>query len=309
MSLDLADARVAATLRRIAPYARTLLERAGTHALRLHADSVSPDHVLSTLMDDPDCAACAAVLHAFADPATISGEALAISPGVMVVGSSSTLPFSTHGLAALLRTRERAAREGRSEVSERQLFLEALAALPPRLVQSLVAAGLKASGLEAAAGGSDGPAVALDGPLFKHFSMGAKRCLSAANHIAAGFTLTSISPAHLALACLQVDEQLAADANLRFPRARLVMAAQTADDTPPTPRILGPDAGMVAYLGSLPDGADSLALLEHCLTHASPELSQILTRHKVRPELLARSRGVFRDPALPEDRTETGTSA
>ncbi len=309
MSLDPANAYVSATLRRIAPYARTLLERAGSHALRLHADSVSPDHVLSTLMDDPDCAACAAVLHSFADPATIAGEALAISPGVMVVGSSSTLPFSTLGLAALLRTRERAAREGQSEVSERQLFVEALAGLPPRLVHSLVAAGLEVSGLEEAAGRTDGPAVAIDGPLFKHFSTGAKRCLSTANHIAASFTLTSISPAHLALGCLQVDERLAAEANLRFSRARLVLAAHTADDTPPTPRALGPDAGMVAYMSSLPDGADSLVLLEHCLTNASPELAQILTRHKVRPELLVRARGVFRDPAPPQEHAEDRTSA
>lgn len=303
MSLDVADAHVAAALRRIAPYARTLLERAGEHALRLHADVVSPDHVLSTLMDDADCAACAAVLHSFADPATIAGEALAISPGVMVIGSGSTLPFSTRGLAALMNSRARAAREHRSDVSEPLVFREALAELAPRLVRSLVAAGLSMSGVEDLPRGADGPAIATEGALFKHFSMGAKKCLSAANHLAAGFSLTSISPAHLTLACLQVDERLAARVNLRFPRARLVLAAQTADDTPPPPRVLVPDAGMVAYLSSLPDGADSLALLEHCLTSASPELAQILTRHKVRPELLVRARGAFRDPAPPADHT------
>jgi hypothetical protein len=223
----------------------------------------------------------------------------------MVVGSGSTLPFSTRGLAALVSARARAAREHRSEVSEPLLFAEALAELAPRLVQSLVAAGLSMSGLDVPPGAADGPGIAAQGALFKHFSMGAKKCLSAANHIAAGFSLTAISPAHLALACLQVDERLAARVNLRFPRARLVLAAQTADDTPPPPRTLAPDAGMIAYLDSLPDGADSLALLEHCLTSASPELAQILTRHKVRPELLVRSRGAFRDPAPPEGRTST----
>lgn len=299
MSLDLADPRVAASLRRIEPYARRLLERAGAHALRLHADIVSPDHVLSTLMDDPECAACAAVLHAFADPATISSEALAISPGVMVVGSGSTLPFSTLGLATIVRARLRAANESCTEVSERHVFLEALDALAPRLVQALGAAGLVTSGITDAESGH-GPPLATDGPLFKHFSTGAKRCLSAANHIAAGFALTSISPAHLLLGCLQVDERLAERATLRFPRARLVLAAHTADDTPPPGRRLGPDEGLATYLAALPDGADSLSLLEHCLTSASPELAQILIRHKVRPALLARARGVFRDPE-PED--------
>lgn len=302
MSLDVADARVAASLRRIKPYARELIERAGKHALRLHSDVVSPDHVLSTLMDDPECAACAAVLHTFADPATISGEALAISPGVMVVGSSSTLPFSTLGLAAIVRARERAVREHATEVSEQHLFVEALAGLPPRLVQALVAAGLQATDLDAAGALAWSTPVTADGPLFKHYSAGAKRCLSAANHLAAGFSLSSISPAHLALASLQIHERLAARVGLRFPRARLVLAAHTADDTPPPPRILAPDAGLVAYLAALPEGADSLTLLEHCLTSASPELAQILTRHKVRPEVLIRARGVFHDPA-PGDRT------
>ncbi len=300
MSLDVADPRVAATLRRIDPYARSLLERAGQHALRLHADVVSPDHLLSTLMDDPRCAACAAVLHAFADPATIASEALAISPGVMVVGSASTLPFSTLGLAALVRARERAAGERAAEIVERHVLAEAIAALPERLVKSLSAAGLSMSALEGESAAELGPPIAKEGPLFRHFSAGAKRCLSSANHVAASFSLSAISPAHLALACLQVDETLAARVGMRFPRARLVLAAHTADETPPSPRVLGPDAGLVAYMSSLPDGADSLALLERCLTHASPELAQILTRHKVRPELLVRARGVFRDPA-PED--------
>lgn len=299
MSLDVADAHVSRLLLRLHPYARALVQRAGAQALRLHADRVTPEHLLITLMADPDCAACAAVLHAFADPSTIGSEALAIAPGIMVVASDSTRPFSTRGLEALVRAREAAAAIGAATVDERRLLLEAVSVLDVDLQESLRTAGLSLEPLRSCADLRTEPPLILEDPFFKHFSLRAKRILSAANRLSASLKHAAISPAHIVLASLQAQDDLTALCGLSFARARIILGARAADQTPPGQRHVPADESLLHFLEQLPEEAESLGLLAQFLAGSTPELAQILTRHKVSAALVARSSSVFRDPERP----------
>jgi hypothetical protein len=295
--LDTRDPRLARLRERLAPYARGLLDRAGGHALRLHADVVSLEHLLSVLMLDAECGAHAAVLHAFADPQTICEEALAISPGVMVVASGSILPFSPLALRALVRARELALARGGAEVDERDLLAGASEALSGEARAALAAAGYRDEALARAASAAAGAGpIASAGPLFRHFSMQAKRALSAANRDAAAASLETIGPAHVVIGCLRSDERLAELAGLGWQRARLALSAHAADRTPPAPRLLPADELLVVFLERLPERAGSVALLAGILAGGPVELSQILRRHKVTAELLARAGAAFADP-------------
>lgn len=299
MSLDLSPAVAAAAARKLQPYARMLLEQSGDHALRLFADAVAPEHLLSTLMLDECSAACAVVLHAFADPETIAHEALAISPGLLVVGSGSTLPFSTRGVAAIFAARELAAREGAPEVVERHVLLAAEVELASPLREALAAEGFDTRSIAAAAATVCSTTIPSSGPLFRHFSSGARRTLSNACRVAAATSHPSIAPGHLLLGCLQEADALAASTGLRFARARMIVGARAADATPPPERLLALDDDLLDFLAGVPAGADSLDLLARYLTGGTPELTQILVRNKLKPHLLDRSRGAFRDPAAP----------
>jgi ATP-dependent Clp protease ATP-binding subunit ClpA len=289
MSLDLADASLAPLLRRLAPYARGLLEGAGRHALHLHADFVTPDHLLTTLMADESCAAHAAVLHAFADPATIAEEALAISPGWMVVASGSTLPFSARATGVLASASGRADREGEEEVGLGTLRTESEAALDEDLRTALRAAGYAGTILPA-------PSPERASQASRRFTTAAKRALSAANRLAASEHADSISPAHLFLASLLEDSGEAAGAGIAFPRARAVLAGRTKDASAPAERILPPDPSLVRFLSDLPASAGSLDLLRRFHGGVTPELAAILDRSKVNAAYLDRARGSFHDP-------------
>lgn len=297
MSLDLDDRELAPLLGRLHPYARFLLARAGVHALRLHADVVTPEHLLSTLMDDPGSAAHAAVLHAFADPATISDEALAISPGLMVVASGSTLPFSPRAAMAISRARSSAIGEGRNEVLPLDLVAQAERALDEKLRGSLREAGLSTVSDSL----PESPEPLLGSAVFKSFSAGAKRALSAANRMAAAERASAISPAHLLLAGLKEDPDLAASIGLSFQRARALLAGRTADESAPAPRTLPPETALLEFLRPLEPGSDSLDLLARFHSGATPELGGILNRSKVTAALLERVRAAFRDPEPVQD--------
>jgi hypothetical protein len=285
------------SLDRLEPYARSLLRTAGAHALRLHAETVSPEHLLWTLMDDSRSAAHAAVLHAFADPGTIADEVLAISPGLLVVASGSTLPFSVRAVEALTRAREASEAAGEGTVTVSGLLARSVSAFDEGLRQKLRGAGYSAEiPIEAAPAAIPGPG------LFKHFSMPAKRVLSGSNRLAASDRSPSISHVHLFLACLQEDEALAGRTGLSFRQARLLLSGSTRDDSAPSARPLPPDPSMIAFLEGLPGGSDSLALLARFHAGGTPEMAQILVRSKVTPALLDRARRAFRDPeGLRED--------
>jgi hypothetical protein len=307
MILDSSDRRFALARDRLHPYANALLERSAEHALRLNADVVTPDHLLSTLMADPESAACALVLHAFADPPTIAQEALAVSPGVMVVASDSTLPFSPLGLRALIAARLFARDRREGEVDDLHLILESAAVMEIAVLDALCSAGFQPDALRTEAPQPSPERVPDSGPLFKHFSMRAKRALTNANHLAGSFELDAISPAHIFLGCLKEGERLSSIGGLSFQRARLVLAGRTADLTQPEPRLIPPDDSLRAFVEELPLRAGTLAILAQFLSGSTPELAQILTRHKVTSELLERASGAFEDPSPGAGRPEIET--
>jgi len=291
LSLDLDAPGWDPHLRRLQPYARRLVGDAGEHAQRLHADAVAPEHLLSILMADPRSAAHAAVLHAFADPATISEEVLAISPGLMVVASGSTLPFSALAVEALIGARAAAEAAGEESVGVPRIFSQSLSLFDEGLRRTMLQAGFSGEIPDA-----ERKAHALDPGLFRHFSMPAKRVLSASNRLAAGDRAPSISHVHLFLGCLQEDEALATRTGVSFRRARLLVAGSTGDPSVRSTRALPPDRAMVAFLEGVPAGSDSLALLARFLAGGTPEAEQILVRSKVTRALLDRARSAFHDP-------------
>ena len=304
MTLDTSDARFARVRDRLSAYSREVLERAGVHALRLHADAVTPEHLLWTLMEDAASGATAVVRHAFADPQTIASEALAISPGVMVVGSGSTLPFSPLGLRALIAARSAAAASGDSEVDERRLLIESTALLAPELQRAVRDAGVaidapdgsaNPSGrVTTSAGAAGGERVRDAGPLFKSFSTGAKRALSTANHLAAAARHTAIAPAHIVLAC--VKNAPSASSTATFARVRAALEGRAADATPLEPRAMPADPALLEFLTGVEPPAGTVEILVHYLDGGTPELAGILIRHKVSRELVARVRAAFADP-------------
>jgi len=299
VSLDLADPELAALHARLAPYAAGLLRRAGEYAAAQHADEVGPEHLLATMMGDEACAAHRVVLFAFADPETIADEARALSAGILVSGSRTTLPFSTCGVDALEAARRDAADAGAAAVGVRHLLAAAVDALPEAVRGELEAAGYAAAGLRGAdAGGADPLPVA--GPLFRSFDEDAKQALLRAARLAQGERHDAIGPAHLILAALQAHAELEAAAELSHVRARHLLRGRMADETPPRGGPLPADDALTAFLEGLAAGASSLDLLSRYHAGGTAELAGLLTRHRVGPALLERARGAYTDPEASE---------
>jgi ATP-dependent Clp protease ATP-binding subunit ClpA len=284
--------------RRLSPYGRYLLARCGECASSLHADEAGPEHLLSTLMDDEACAAHRAVLQAFADPESISGEARALSAGIMVTGSAASLAFSVRGVRALERARELASSH-RPEVTPAHLLLACVGELEDDLRVAIDAAGFEPAALEPLLGPSDDAPWPDGGPLFRRFSEDSKRALSAAARVARQACDAAISPAHVLLAVLQSEAELARAGGISASRARLLLRGRTADPTRPPPREIPADEALEGFLAGLPEGASSLAMLRGFHAGGTPELAQILSRHRMSAALLERAQAGFEDPDPP----------
>lgn len=281
---------------RLAPYARESLERAAALAARLHAEELSPEHWLASLLEDESCAATRTVLHAFADPETIGVEVQALCAGIMVVGSDRTLPFSVRGVEALHAARARALARAAERVATGDLFLAAHERLPDELRQRLRQT---ADADPDAAAVSEPPASAVlegDGPLFRKFSAQALRALGASSRAAASLQRTAIGPAHLLLGVLEADEDLRARTRLSPLRVRMVSSGLDEDTTPLPVRHLPGEARLRELLDFLPPEAETLDVLGWMLAHGSEELTSLLRRQKVTQALYERCRGAFRDP-------------
>jgi hypothetical protein len=292
MSLDLDSPPLARHRARLAPHIARLLERAAARALRIHADVVSVEHVVGALMEDEDCAAHQAVCHAFADPETLDVELLALSPGTMVVGSGAALPFSPRALVALERARGAALAAGAGALDVEHLLEHAVAALPDDVRAELADAGYGAPPARPARDGE----LRADGHLFQGVTDPGKQALSRACKAAARAGETSIGPARVVLALLDVSDTLADACGLSRARAGGVLRGRTLDASPPTPRTLAADAELLAFLETLPDGAGSLDCLAACYGARHADLRVLLERHKIGPALLERARGAFEDP-------------
>jgi hypothetical protein len=290
MSLDPDDPRLAPHLARLQPYARGLVARAAEHALRLHADAVTPEHLLSTLMEDPRTAAHAAVLHAFADPATIAEEALAISPGLMVVASGSTLAFSPRAAEALARADADA--EGREVDVARILAAAGLRprrGSPPRAPRGRVQRGDPGS-----VGGRRRRSL-------RDSSTASPRPGSACSRRRTASRPGSGRPRSRTSTC-------SSPACRRIPPSRIGSAWGSGErgccsrrgpaTTAPFVRVRCPPIpSLIAFLEGVPPGSDSLSLLARFAGGGTPELAQILVRSKVTAALLERARNAFQDPA------------
>lgn len=290
MSADWAKLRAG-----LSPYMVRLLASAHGRALRLHADVITLEHFVGAALEDEDSAAVSIVEHAFADPETVAIELLALSPGVMVVGSTASLPFSTRSLDALSAARAIAVRGTWPEVTPGHVLAAAAGELEDEIQRDLEQAGLTASS-ETSPGLEGTPGVQPDGPLFKHFSGNARQALSRANRAAHRGREASIGPAQLFLACLEVAGELEGQVGLSHSKARLVLGGRTADLTPPSARELPPDEAFGPFLAALPAGAGSRELLVAAHAHGSDELRQLFERHKVTEALLERASGAFDDP-------------
>lgn len=289
MALDLEEPRTARIHAALSPFLRGALERSAAHALHLHADAVSIEHLLTVLLLDEDSAAHRAVLFAFADPESLVEETLALSPGILVVGSGSSLPFSTAGVRGL-----RAARAGRSAVGVEHLLAGALRSCTDDVRAALAGAGLAEGALPPGGGQDDVP----EGrSLFADCEATALRALGAACRIARGLGRSSIAPGHIVQACLESDPELARRTGLSGHAARRALAGRDADEEPPPERALALEAELAPLLEGLRPEAGSLGLLAAVVARGPDELARMLSRNRVTPELLARAGDAFADPA------------
>lgn len=312
MTLLRTDPAVARILEGLAPYARETLERAARHARRLHAKELTSPHVLVTLLRDEEAAATRIVLHAFADPTTIATEAMALCTGIMVVGSGQTLPFSVEGVRTVHDARALAADEGRAEVAPAHVFRAAYERLGDAAREALGRAGLAEASALSESAATPGPDETPLTPgrdegdaLFHVYDQDARRALGAACRVAARLGRESISPAHLVLACLELDEGLRQRTGLTGSRARMVLTDVDADDTPPEAGTIGFAAELVELLDPLvaggpvrtDDGHDTVALLGVLLRHGSDEVRSLLERQKVTRAFFERVHAGFHDPS------------
>jgi hypothetical protein len=289
VSLPIGHAALTREMARLDPYARQALERAADFALWLHADEVSVEHLLASLLQDEECGASRLVLHAFADPQSLVSELMALAPGILVVASGGSLPFSVRGLRALERARAAAS----PTVEPLDVFRAASTELPEALQADLRAVGMASDpGERAASAAGPGPEETFFGP----FSNDGRRALSAACKTALRLGRRAISPAHLMIGALECGPTVADQAGLSAGRLRLLVTGREADETPLVDRVLEPDAGLLELLGSLPAGGGSTDILGGILRHGREDLRALLARQKITPALHERVAGAFRDP-------------
>lgn len=300
MSLDLDHTTLGTLLPRLSPYGRHSLLAAGERALRLHSDEVTPEHWLGAIVSDEDSGAHQLVVHAFADPETIDLELLALSPGIMVVGSKAALPFSPAAVRALRQARATSLAAASSSVEIDSLLHHCVEALSEPASQALRDAGYTpVTGAAPAAASEQEGALDPAGPLFRGFSDPAKRALSQANKDAFGAKESAISPARLAVACLAMDPGLESRCGIRRVQAVGALRGNFQDNEPLEARPLPPSDELLGFLDDLEEGAGSIAVLAATREQGDAELIALLDRHKITESLLARSQDAFRDPAHP----------
>lgn len=299
MSLSPDDPVLTRARETLSPFGVELLERCAAFALELHAEELSPEHLLVALMRAEESGVHRAALFAFADPETVAAEALALAPGILVVGSSRSMPFSVAGAAALRAARQRAVEAGADSVTPGDVLLAAVDALTPEAREALGRSGFDGGGVAAQRGPSEAGATPLHdgGEVLAGYSSGAMRALGVACRTAVQLSREAISPAHLIFATLEVDGALAERAGTLPMRVRSSLTGLDVDPATPPERALVADERLAALLADVPAGSGSVGLYASLVDHATAEMRQLLDRHKLGPEFAARARGGFDDPA------------
>ncbi len=281
---------------RLAPYARDVLERAAREAHRLHAEEVSSEHFLYALLLDEEAGATRLVLHAFADPATIAQEVLALCPGILVVASSRSLPFSVRSVDVLEEARSDAHRAGAPKVEPEHLLASSFRALDEPQQSALREAGYD---LQPVPPRAEGEVLPREGPLLRHYSEAARRALGLACRAAGQLERDAISPAHVVLAALEADSALAQRASCSPSRARMVLGSHDVDLTPLGSRRLPLAPDLTSLLEGVEPGAETAAVLTRLLAGGTEELRLLLIQQKITLALAERSGGSFPDPEVP----------
>ena len=289
------DTNLDRVLAELAPYLRGLLENGVRRALWLHADQVHLEHVLGATVGDEDSAAGQVIEHAFADPETLDMELLALSPGLMVVGAKSVLPFSSEALTVLRRARAKALDQGLEQIGSADLA-EACAEALPQAVRDALGEPTWTQDLSDQV--VEAPSrLNPDGHLFQGLSETAKRSLVRACRSAHGRKERSITSLSLLLATLEEDSALRSASGWNPSKIRSTLGGQTPPVPAPQERAMKPSPTLAALLGRLPKGADSLDFLAASLEGAEEEVAACFGRHRITPDLVKRSRGAFRDPS------------
>lgn len=297
---DLSDPRIAAALAGCDPYLTVAMGRAARLARRLHAHEVAPEHALCALLDDEDCAAHRALVNAFADPETISAEVMALAPGILVVGSGRSLPFSVRGARALEGARKRAADRRAVEVAPSDLLLAAVDCAQEELQRALAEGGWSRAGLEALDPGAEvGDPVGLDGSPIHAFSERTKRACAVACRIAIQHQRSRIGPVHLAYALLELEPELQEASGLNLLRTRSALRGRDDDDTPLPDRALAAEDELAALVDGLEGGADTLDLLVAFQRSGPSGVRLLLEQQRLTAEGLYAARRALRDPELP----------
>ncbi|MFT5285117.1 MAG: hypothetical protein ACI8TQ_001278 [Planctomycetota bacterium] len=301
MSLQL-NAATTEQLAKLAPYARHIFDLAAEHALSLFADEIAPEHLLSTMMADDECAAYHAVIYAFADPQTIGRESLALSPGILVVSSSHSLPFSPTGVDALFAARKLALETKQEHVTPAILMLAAFDQLAPALMQKLIGAKFDRTKLGTHAQSTDTveqSSISEEDALFACFAETTRRALGLACKIAKQNQRETISPAHMIGACAQRQNELADHGGLNAMQLSSLIGGDDADLNSPPPRPIPLDADLQSFLRELPSepaGISSLALLDGFCRQGTGEVQGILKRSRISSELIQKIAASYTDP-------------
>ena len=267
--------------------------RATELSLSLHADVVSREHLVCALLSDEESALCELVEHAFADPETLHQDALALAPGILVVGSGATKPFSVRAVCAARGAVELARSAGLSQVTPACVLKAACEELPPEAL-----ARLKETGCDPATVTLEGEQGELPSGthLFHPFNDEARRTLTSASRLAAKAERGSLTPADLVAGALGEDSSLSRSFGADTGSAAALLRSFAEDSTPPPPRDLQDDEELSQLWSSLSESAGSLEVLDIILSEPEGELAQVFLRQKVTSELLERSKATFVDP-------------
>ncbi len=277
----------------LSQYLQSAHTQATELAHKLHSDEVTLEHLVCALLSDEESAICELVEHAFADPETLYEDALALTPGILVVGSGATRPFSVRAVEASRRAVELAQAAGLERVTPACLLNAASEVLSPDALHALSEAGC--DGNVDTSGGEAG-SLPTGSHLFHPFDDVARRALTSASRQVKGGSRRAISPADLIIGALKEDPELARAFGTNSAGASALLGPFALDETPPPARHIPDDAALTECLSALPEEGGSLALLQLILKDSEAELAQVFLRQKVTSALLERSLTTFVDP-------------
>lgn len=275
------------------PYLDAARVSAAELALSLHAEAVSREHLVCVLLDDEESALYELVEHAFADPETLSQDALALAPGILVVGSGATKAFSVRAVRAARRAVELAQGARLSSVTPACVLKAACEELSPEALAQLNESGCDPAIVTLTGDEGDLP---VGTHLFQPFNDEARRTLTSASRLAAKAKRGTLTPADLVAGALGEDADLSRSFGADAASACALLRPYAEDTTPPEQRDLGDDGDLTRLWTSLPEDAGSLEVLGAILCEPDEELAQVFLRQKVTAALLERSRATFVDP-------------